>query len=69
MDSGLTTYNDVMRNFNSTINNLMRPIKRKKIIKNVLIKAKEVRIGAKILRSISSLAISEANRLSAPARS
>ena len=43
MDSGLTTYNDVMRNFNSTINNLMRPIKRKKIIKNVLIKARENR--------------------------
>jgi hypothetical protein len=43
MDSGATTYNDVMRNYHSTINLLMRPIKRKKIIQNVLIKAKESR--------------------------
>ena len=41
MDSGATTYNDVMKNFHSTINNLMRPIKRKKIIENVLIKTKK----------------------------
>ena len=43
MDSGATTYNDVIRNYHSTINILMRPIKRKKIIQNVLIKAKENR--------------------------
>lgn len=36
-----TTYNDVMKNFQSTINLLMRPSKRKKIIKNVLIKTKK----------------------------
>lgn len=41
MDSGTTTYNDIMRNYHSTINFLMRPIKRKKVIKNVLIKAKK----------------------------
>lgn len=35
MDSGATTYNDVMKNFHSTINHLMRPVKRKKIIENV----------------------------------
>lgn len=38
-----TTYNDVINNFHSTINLLMRPIKRKKIIKNVLIKTKKNR--------------------------
>ena len=43
MNSGATTYNDVMKNFQSTINLLMRPIKRKKIIENVLIKTKESR--------------------------
>jgi hypothetical protein len=43
MDSGATTYNDVMKNFQSTINLLMRPIKRKKRIENVLIKTKESR--------------------------
>ena len=43
MDSGATTYNDVMRNFHSTINILMRPIKRKKIIKSVLTQTKENR--------------------------
>ena len=43
MDSGTTTYNDVMRNFHSTINILMRPIKRKKIIENVLTKTKKNR--------------------------
>jgi hypothetical protein len=43
MNSGATTYNDIMRKFNLTINTLMRPIKRKKIIQNVLIKAKENR--------------------------
>ena len=43
MDSGATTYNDVMKNFQSTIKLLMRPIKRKKIIENVLIKTKESR--------------------------
>lgn len=43
MDSGATTYNDVMKNFHSTINNLMRPIKRKKIIKNVLTETQENR--------------------------
>jgi hypothetical protein len=43
MDSGATTYNDVMKNFHLTINNLMRPIKRKKIIKSVLIKTEKNR--------------------------
>lgn len=43
MNSGATTYNDVMKNFHSTISLLMRPIKRKKIIKSVLIKTKENR--------------------------
>ena len=43
MNSGATTYNDIMRKFNLTINTLMRPIKRKKIIQNVLIKTKENR--------------------------
>ena len=43
MDSGATTYNDVMKNFHSTINHLMRPVKRKKIIENVLIKTKKNR--------------------------
>ena len=43
MDSGATTYNDIMRNYHSTINFLMRPIKRKKVIQNVLIKAKKNR--------------------------
>lgn len=42
-NSGATTYNDVVKNFHSTINFLMRPIKRKKIIENVLIKTKESR--------------------------
>jgi hypothetical protein len=35
MDSGAASYNDIMRNFHSAINFLMRPIKRKKIITNV----------------------------------
>jgi len=43
MDSGASSYNDIMKNFQSTINLLMRPIKRKKIIENVLIKTKESR--------------------------
>jgi len=43
MDSGATTYNDVMKNFHSTINLLMRPIKRKKRIENVLNKTQESR--------------------------
>lgn len=43
MDSGATTYNDVIKNFHSTINLLIRPIKRKKRIENVLIKTKEIR--------------------------
>jgi hypothetical protein len=43
MDSGATTYNDVMKNFQSTINLLMRPNKRKKIIKSVLTQTKENR--------------------------
>lgn len=43
MNSGRTNYNDVMKNFHSTINLLMRPIKRKKIIENVFIKTKKNR--------------------------
>jgi hypothetical protein len=43
MDSGATTYNDVLQNYHSVINILMRPVKRKKIIKNVLIKIEENR--------------------------
>jgi hypothetical protein len=43
MNRGATTYNDVMKNFQSTINFLMRPAKRKKIIKSVLIKTKKNR--------------------------
>ena len=38
-----TTYNDVIKNFQSTIDHLMRPTKRKKIIKSVLIKTEENR--------------------------
>lgn len=38
-----TTYNDVIKNFQSTIDYLMRPVKRKKIIKSVLIKIEENR--------------------------
>jgi hypothetical protein len=41
MDSGATTYNDVIRNYHLTINILMRSIRRKKIIENVLIKTKK----------------------------
>jgi hypothetical protein len=43
MDSEATTYNDVLQNYHSVINILMRPAKRKKIIKNVLIKIEENR--------------------------
>ena len=43
MDSGASAYNDIMKNFQSTINHLMRPVKRKKIIQNVLNKTQESR--------------------------
>lgn len=43
MDNGNLSYNDVLQNYQSTINLLMRPIKRKKIIKNVLTETQENR--------------------------
>jgi hypothetical protein len=43
MDSGATTYNDVLQNYHSVISILMRSAKRKKIVENVLIKIEENR--------------------------
>ena len=43
MKSSTLTYNDVLENIQLTINRLMKPTKRKKIIENVFFKDKENR--------------------------
>lgn len=39
----VTSYNDIMKKFNLTIDFLMRPVRRKRVIQNVFIKTKENR--------------------------